>query len=507
MLTYRYRIGSGAKRRLLDDIIDNSVVRVNNGQKAHVIFTTRLPHKLLTGDHCVIVSNETEYRLPVVKINDKQFQIDFPLLLKLDVVNIIYEKKGSGVKIAIRQPVTVRKSIEDEFVLYDYSGGVLFEDCFFDRGHNGEIFLDKIVVPDKYYTGLSFMDDYPDICIGRTDLIDWDNDKVANLTIYAEPEHLDFSLIMESNQSYKLDIEEMRGKLLEDEIKKVVIPPSVDMEKQVFEPVFNDFSTRIKTIKYKLHFRDRMTRGKINDGWSVTEGGYWNPDAYTTNSDALKYLGFTTDDVKYQHKRLRKSFLRLLYYDSNDPATQNLLAYSTIFFDTNTMYSQYVKNVVHSGNRNYKIETDTNNSRRIDTTITVEDKYNNNASSEGFYTYLYPNIVSGNTPKTIYMKVEFNHAGYGKTVQLAMPSKDDGTPLNIQDSGFPKGYMYTTSDGSIETDILSYIKNLYIEIKVKYDEETGRYMYCFPWLSHKDNDENREITLTLYEPRVNGFNK
>ena len=42
-------------------------------------------------------------------------------------------------------------------------------------------------------------------------------------------------------------------------------------------------------------------------------------------SDLLSYLGFTNDDVKYQKSKLKKSFLRISFYDSDNIGNQNLL--------------------------------------------------------------------------------------------------------------------------------------------------------------------------------------
>ena len=83
--------------------------------------------------------------------------------------------------------------------------------------------------------------------------------------------------------------------------------------------------------------------------WETDDNGYWNNyilrsdhkaleptyKNYNIYGDLLGYLGFTDDDVYYQKDALKKSFLRLSFYDSPNRETQKLLYYYTIYFDTN----------------------------------------------------------------------------------------------------------------------------------------------------------------------------
>ena len=62
-------------------------------------------------------------------------------------------------------------------------------------------------------------------------------------------------------------------------------------------------------------------------------------------SDLLSYLGFTNDDVKYQKSKLKKSFLRISFYDSDNIANQNLLHTATIFLDSGDLFAKYIKNI------------------------------------------------------------------------------------------------------------------------------------------------------------------
>ncbi len=55
---------------------------------------------------------------------------------------------------------------------------------------------------------------------------------------------------------------------------------------------------------------------------------------------------------------------------------------------------------------------------RMSSQFVVTDKYSSKHSSEGFYFYTYKTNNGGVFPNDIYMRVEFNHAGYGRTIPL-----------------------------------------------------------------------------------------
>ena len=89
-------------------------------------------------------------------------------------------------------------------------------------------------------------------------------------------------------------------------------------------------------------------------------------------------------------------------------------------------------------------------SARLDTKIVLTNEYDRTKSSEGFNLYLFAedkNINLENAEKTIYMKVEFNHAGNGKTIPLIMwPKNERGEYIELTTENF--------------------IENLYIPIKL-----------------------------------------
>jgi hypothetical protein len=99
-------------------------------------------------------------------------------------------------------------------------------------------------------------------------------------------------------------------------------------------------------------------------------------------------------------------------------------------------------------------------------------------SSEGFNLYLFADDAEGgNASRTIYMKVEFNHAGNGKTIPMIMwPRNKFGRYEKLTASNF--------------------LKNLYIHVNIRYID--NKYVYSIPGAENEGND----IRLILWEPKL-----
>jgi hypothetical protein len=292
------------------------------------------------------------------------------------------------------------------------------------------------------------------------------------------------------------------------------------------------------SITFDLHFRKRKeistdedvekiersknthsTSGNVyTDGWFIdTENEptiWWNDMDYSgetfdvekfenfidnsgTTSDLMGYLNIIDNDVYYKKMKLSKSFLRFSFYTSTDPITQKLLFYSTTFLDTGVLYGKFLKQKLHmesSGffkdrkNKNVNLNTavvlnnDNTISARVDTKIVISNEYDRTKSSEGFNIYLFAedrNFKREKGGKTIYMKVEFNHAGNGKIIPMIMWPKNKETGKYI----------------SLTTE--NFLENLYIPIKLTYIDD--RYVYYIPD-AYSNNDGN--IELVLFEPKI-----
>lgn len=338
--------------------------------------------------------------------------------------------------------------------------------------------------------------------------------------------------------------------------KKKAINSIVDVEKDVYYPsiaVLNNGSQTVDykdvyTIKFNLHFREH--RG---DDWLVEHKSYWNGCERTdgsikssvskedgTSSDLLTFLNFNNDDVHYQKNRLKKSFLRLSFYDSTNPADQNLLAYSTVFFDTGDMFSKYIRymeedgyvqisyneyGVYHVDDEKKKIgirvnrEHDFDEEKRLSSQFVIKDKNRSKASSDGFYLYLWKDNESA-LPQDIYMKVEFNHAGFGRTVPFMMPYWDKRKWPN-DERGF-KSFKEIVEDfdsvkhdgvykynNNKETDgpygIRQYNKYSYLHLKYLYDINDMKHKYYIDYETYGEQDSvGNEIVINLYEAKIGG---
>lgn len=370
-------------------------------------------------------------------------------------------------------------------------------------------------------------------------------------------------------QKFSTDLYEddgIRENFTDVEAKKA-INKIVEMEKDVYHPVIwasvNDenhgyVKNEVYKIRFNLHFREH--RG---DDWLAEADTYWNgvnsenPDNlgfingyFTTDkvgkeeyqSDLLTYLNFTDKDVRYQKNKLKKSFLRVMFFDSMNPTNQNMLAYYTIFMDSGSYFSKYARYIETEGYRiigksgtftgikvdreptktSKRKDIDSNTdmddveSVRLSSQLVVEDKYMSDASSEGFYLYLWRDNFLGTIPQDIYMKVEFNHAGYGRTIPFMCPFRD---PNKNEGNGFKSfndilmDWSVSEEDWGSDTDkrygIKKYLKYSYIRFKYKYDKITKRHVYYLDDEFYGTNVKNggvhfedNAITINLYEAKI-----
>lgn len=304
------------------------------------------------------------------------------------------------------------------------------------------------------------------------------------------------------------------------------------------EEIIDDSLTVATSITMSFHFRERqkisgeteqdilllrkrntnLTSGNVySDGWYINPDSgdtiWWNgfkPNSSTfpkkdfedfmkesgLTSDLIGCLNFTDNDIFYKKKKVSQSFVRLSFYNSPDPIEQKLLYYSTIFIDAAELYGKYVKQLMYMEDNdlfNEKKNKDLNlnaavvfysGGTRLDTKMVITNEFDRTKSSEGFNLYLFAedkNFNLENGEKTIYMKVEFNHAGNGKTLPMIMwPQK----LIN----GKPE-YIPLTTD--------NFIENLYIPIKLTYIND--RYVYYIP---DAYKNENGNINLVLFEPKI-----
>jgi hypothetical protein len=82
-------------------------------------------------------------------------------------------------------------------------------------------------------------------------------------------------------------------------------------------------------------------------------------------------------------------------------------------------------------------------------------------------------------PLRIYLRIDFNHAGIGKTIPLIIPRK------NIKDDNEVGEPLYIHNDKDLEVlkegfKLKDIYKQLFIPIDVIFDDKTNRYVYYLP---------------------------
>jgi hypothetical protein len=332
-----------------------------------------------------------------------------------------------------------------------------------------------------------------------------------------------------------------------DEIKDSYVVKPLDYEKTMFSGVYynEDGCFDLNSIRFNIFLRKRHffedtmewklaksyteketdSEGKLIDieKWEEDEDAYWNSYVYDeygngdvlysgrtmTSGDLLGDLGFDDNDALNQNKRLGKTFIRLLFFDSKDRATQTLLYYSTIFINTVDLYSKYINNITthqmfEKDVKEYVYNTieDVNlrEKTQLSCNFTCYSKYNMTGSSEGYYIYLFPSLIESlkdeNGESEIYMRVEFNHAKYGKTIPMVeIPAEGDGEPGKPR-INYTEVIRWEDGKTKIVTDLRTLYDNMYIPIKIKYCHQKKGYVWYF------SQDKGNNPIFNLWEPKI-----
>lgn len=331
----------------------------------------------------------------------------------------------------------------------------------------------------------------------------------------------------------------------------------------------------VDTNDNKVKFIDEITDySDVNYfSYKQIENGENEDIRRSKQSDLMTYLRFTNSDIRYQKNKLSRSFIRIMFYDSMNPGNQNLLYYSTIFVDSGKLFGKYIKyiedtpyrSVVYETNEDAETETinaedstidlvgikadrepygdllkdeEDNNFTTLDQVeelrlscqFTVRDKFQSDASSDGFYLYLWKDNESGVIPSDIYMKVEFNHAGYGRTIPFMMPFWDPvkfekATDKPLKERGI-KTFKEILNDWNSTKDeneiwrnegnitdgqygARQYMKYSYVHFKYKYDKIHKQHIYYLDDEFYGTNPEDGGVhyqdnvmTINLYEAKM-----
>lgn len=314
----------------------------------------------------------------------------------------------------------------------------------------------------------------------------------------------------------------------------------------------------IKELRFNLHFRTRnLESWKVNEdynnaavsanslcNWFVTDfypykqmltsGDTNTKQELLNSSDLLGLLNFTNDDVYYQRSNISKSFLRLSFYDSANQQTQMLLGTSTIFMNGHRLFKKYMDNSqkgvyknqflkyeevfdnVPNASSKISVKTEFLNEEyiygpndtcvnkvkiddehRLGSEFIVNNRYDAESSSEGYYLYIFREYSEKLNPKPIYMKVEFNHAGIGRTIPFIIPmawNKPDNDGYKTPNSALTLGDSELLSGITLED---SYMQS-YIPLYAVYDFKNKQYSYVFD-RRYASVSEDGTLTLNLFE--------
>lgn len=315
----------------------------------------------------------------------------------------------------------------------------------------------------------------------------------------------------------------------------------------------------IEQIRVNLHFRTRnIDSWKVNDenndisvsdmdNWFITDY-YPYKDMLSTDdetlietSDLLGLMNFTNNDVFYQKSNIAKSFLRFSHYDSTNPQTQSLLATSAVFMDEHALFKKYIDNsrkniekykFVNFDEEAYKntapfnrISVDTehiikktcrddddectveiNEDKRMSSRFIIDNKFNTETSSEGYYLYIFREYSENLHPKPIYLKVEFNHAGIGHTIPFIIPMKwgeanEDGDMYPTERLTLSSTDIDELKEGVRLNDLYA---QSYIPIYAVYDFINKEYAYVFDdrYVDIEEDDAITYVNLNLFELKI-----
>lgn len=587
MLTYRIRRDNTMDTSNRVELLGYSI----NGNM--ITFTSVSNHHIKSGDTGKLVG----YHRVMDYLNERNNEFTFIEDVTFDVGN---NPREFTVEIGDEYPLEVEN-------ISIWGGGYIIN---FTRPHfipDGET---KSIIM-RHYEGNSLVEDNITVRFSTNTAVSYDGELPNNYEFYRDDfrfrEAYDLQVFAFS-RGYSIDIpmgtflavngrqeELLRDNYVEEEINKA-IPDIINMEKNAYIPVIkvsDEEYVRVEEIEINLHFRERN-----GTDWLVVEKGFWNgypaaedgspevdkgyeegtveyqnsgEEQYRERqSDLLGFLGFSNSDVRYQKSALKKSFIRMLWYDSNRQGGNNLLCTSTVFMDSGTLYGKLVKHtdgvyrkpvydnetgeylemrnvtgitvdtepVYYTKNdgtdvgllpnedntddgsfdysaykRDDSIDNDFVEKRRLSSRITIKDKYNEKASSEGFYVYLFAQDDPHLQHKDLYMRVEFNHAGFGRTLPFMRPNHIDpstlenGKSMRIEEIFQDKDFVDNEADEKIYGYPLDlFYLHSYIQFKYGYCKQLGQYVYYLAYDNNGDelsvDLENRKIILNLWEAKV-----
>jgi len=169
---------------------------------------------------------------------------------------------------------------------------------------------------------------------------------------------------------------------------------SVETEKAV-NPIIDYEKTRFSPIDMVENVVDRIT-------YTVTIDG-------TSNyGDA----GFNQDDIKLRKETFKQTFLNLSFYDTDNPMTQNLISFITL-------YPEIKSSDLLPVSGTYGLAGQPKPANQIPLSFVLENPNKSIFSSvEGYFIYDYQDELKVGESKFLYMRASFKNAKTGKSTNM-----------------------------------------------------------------------------------------
>lgn len=236
-----------------------------------------------------------------------------------------------------------------------------------------------------------------------------------------------------------VDQKELVDKVFVDTETEKAINPIIDYEKVRFAPITSNESI-VPRITYLVDLSGATTYGAI---------------------------GFTDDDITTQKESFKQTFLNLNFYDSDNPMSQNLLFFITL-------YSQLQPtDLVPLTGQTQGVPGQPLPANLIQLKFQLENPIFNPAGfSEGYFLYDYKDILNVGESRYIYMRPAFKNAKNGTSTNLMV--KNAALPIDelihqlytrYKLSRTTTGYYYTIDDsyqgstGLTNTHNVTYLPN------------------------------------------------
>lgn len=211
-----------------------------------------------------------------------------------------------------------------------------------------------------------------------------------------------------SLDSQEIGQSELIDKVFVDVQVENAINPIVDYDKVRFTPI-NSNNNPIGEITFRLNFS------------GLPSTSYYD-------------VGFSNDDIKFEKSNFTQSFVYMAFFDSDNPLTQKLITYTTIFSKllTKDLLPDYATQLAANNNTILGIPGQPKLAHDVPLEFSVFNPIHYPRElSEGYYLYDYRDELKIGESKSLYMRASFKNAKTGKSTDLMVTNQPLGFPIEI----------------------------------------------------------------------------